>query len=397
MLARLLHLSGIDVTVFESDTSPDYRAQTGTIHLHSDTGLAAIREAGLLEEFEKYGRYDGQYMAIVDKTLHYYLIRRPDVVGVSMLECPEIDSARLREILINSLPRGMIRWGHHLEKVEDRALIFEEDIADGFDLIVGADGAWSKVRSAIDERLLPFYTGVAYYDLAIPDAEHRAPATYKLVNQGSTFAMSEGKRMSLQQLGDGRLYINASFVRKAANWMNQEKCGYDSTDLVHVKRALQKEYSDWSPELKAAINKAEGPFCARSLHILPIGTTWKHKTGLTLIGDAAHLMAPHAGEGVNQSLHDSVTLAQAIISSLQEGEDLDEEVKDFEVSMFARAKKTQQLSYRLMQDWMFTPGAPKSVMARAISRHANQKVPSMLQPLSTARIYSYFFFRSIFS
>lgn len=395
MLARLLHLAGIDVVVFESDASPDYRTQGGSLDLHSDTGLAAMQQAELFDEFKKHGRYDGQYLAIVAKNLHYHFVRDAGNAAGMTGECPEIDRAKLREILIESLPDGMVQWGHHLTKVDGKTLIFDHTTVSGFDLIVGADGAWSKVRTAIDDTLIPFYTGVAYYDLVVPDAENTTPEAYKAVNRGSIFASNEGQRVSIQQLMDGGLYIHAAFLRESADWMSQEKCGYDSRHPDEVKRALQKEYSDWCPELRDAITSAQGPCIPRSLHILPVGTKWEHKPGLTLIGDAAHLMAPHAGEGVNQALGDAVLLSRAIISAAKEGKDMDEEIQAFESNMFVRAKKIQQLSYDLCQDWMFTPGAPKSVMARALSRHVNKNLPAILHPIGTAGVYSYIFFRSL--
>ena len=73
LLARLLHLAGIPTTVYEGEASPNYRSQGGSLDLHTNTGLAALREAGLWDEFQKHARYDGQYMAIVDKNLKYYL------------------------------------------------------------------------------------------------------------------------------------------------------------------------------------------------------------------------------------------------------------------------------------------------------------------------------------
>lgn len=395
-LARLLSRADIDVTVFESDASPDYRSQGGTLDLHDATGLKALKEAGLFEEFEKFGRYDGQYMAIVDKNLHYHFVRG-ETLGDPVGKRPEIDRAQLRQILAESLPEGMIRWGHHLVGVDGSTLIFREGSETGFDLIVGADGAWSKVRAAIDNKIQPFYLGVAYYDLSIPNAEEATPGLYKLVNRGSLFACNDGQRLSLQQMGDGSIYVHACFVRKSPKWMNQEKCGYDSTDTEAVKRALQKEFSDWCPELRDAILHAEGPPSGRSLHILPIGAKWQHKPGMTLIGDAAHLMTPFAGEGVNQALEDALTLAHAIIEATKDGKDLNEAVKAFEDGMFVRVRKIQQLSYDLCQDWMFTPGVPKSVVARAITRHVQQETPAILHPLVAAGMHSYFFFRSLVS
>ncbi|CAI6095369.1 unnamed protein product, partial [Clonostachys chloroleuca] len=361
MLARLLQLEGIDVTVFEGEAAPNYRSQGGTLDLHTDTGLAAMKAAQLWDEFLKYARYDGQYLAIVDKDLDHLFVRHPGNGKEIAGESPEIDRSRLRQILTESVPEGMIRWGSRLKKVEGKTLIFEDSTEAGFDLIVGADGAWSKTRQAVDPNLQPQYVGVGMYHLTIPDAEETAPETCKLVNRGSLFAHSEGQRLTVQQMGDGSLDVHVTFRRDDPDWMKEEKCGIDSTNLEQVKKELlQKDFSGWCPELKDAISSAEGPCVPRSHHILPVGTHWEHVDGLTLIGDAAHLMTPYAGEGVNLALEDAMLLAKAIVNASNGSNTLDDEVRLFENNMFARAKKVQQLSDNLCKDWLFTPGAPRS-------------------------------------
>ncbi|KAH7160651.1 hypothetical protein EDB81DRAFT_322773 [Dactylonectria macrodidyma] len=400
MLARLLHLGGTDVTVFEGDTSPDFRSQGGTLDLHTATGLAALKEAGLFDEFLKHARYDGQYMAIVDKDLEYLLVRNADnKLASNVEERPEIDRSKLREILSNSLPEGMIKWGHHLKSVDGRKLVFEHTTIDGFDLIVGADGAWSKIRKAIDPELVPEFSRVAIIELEIPDAENTAPNVHKLVNRGSVFASTEGVRLTVQQMGDGSLNIYAGFVNDDADWMKPEKCTYNAYDLQEtITTLLGGIFKDWDPRLREALERTQGRCNPRSLYMLPVGTKWTHKPGFTLIGDAAHLMTPFAGEGVNQALEDSMLLAKAINEAGSESNtELDEAIAKFETIMFARVGKVQELTYGLLQDSMFTPGAPKSVMAKSMSRHVRHRLPWALQPLGTATVYGYYFFRGLLS
>jgi 2-polyprenyl-6-methoxyphenol hydroxylase-like FAD-dependent oxidoreductase len=89
------------------------------------------------------------------------------------------------------------------------------------------------------------------------------------------------------------------------------------------------------------------------MYILPAGNAWEHRTGATVIGDAAHLMGPWAGEGVNLAMWDSLLLTH-IISKAHEtaGKDavsfqsvLDPLMKDFEVNMVARAKEKAEESF----------------------------------------------------
>lgn len=344
--------------------------------MHTTSGLAAVKEAGLWDEFLSHARYDGQYMAITDKDLHYYVVRGVDVESSAAFgERPEIDRVKLREILLDSLPAGTVKWGHRLQKVEGNTLIFANGTTTSFDLIVGADGAFSKVRLSIAPELKPEYTRVSMHHFSIPDAEKTAPEIYKIVNRGSVFASADGQRFTLQQMGDGSINAGLSFVREDADWMKPEKCGYDSQDLAEVKKAMAKELEHWGPEFHKALDATQGETSTRSLWRLPIGQKWQHKSGVTIIGDAAHLMTPHAGEGVNQALEDAMLLARVILKA-QSSEELDEQISTFESEMIARVEKLQQLAWDRCQDLMFTPGVPKSLMDKMI-RHRMKEAKAM--------------------
>jgi 2-polyprenyl-6-methoxyphenol hydroxylase-like FAD-dependent oxidoreductase len=396
MLARLLHLKGITVTVFESEESPNYRSQGGTLDLHSSTGMVAMKESGLWSEFTEHARYDGQYLAMTDRNLKYLFVRgAKDNITKVMDERPEIDRAKLRQILTESLPDGMIKWGHRLlDVLDDGTLVFQDSRASGFDLVVGAEGAWSKVRKHLNPELTPVFCGVGMHDMHIPDAANIAPDVYKLVNRGSIFAGSEGQRLTCQQLGTGDINIYAFQRRDDADWMKPEKCGYDSSSPKESKPAILKEYESWCPELRAALEAVDGPCIPRSLYTLPVGQHWEHKQGFTLIGDAAHLMTPYAGEGVNQAFEDALCLSRVIATSVADGKDLDADVQQFEVEMWERTTKIAQLSLDLLNDWMFTPGAPESIMPRVLGRHVNAKLPWFMHPLTLAGLHTYYYLAS---
>lgn len=397
MLARLLSLSNIKVTVFESESSPTFRSQGGTLDLHTDTGLRAMKEAKLWDEFSEYARYDGQYIAWTDKHNNEIMAMGADSRRQDVQERPEIDRSRLREILTNSLPEGTIQWDRKLKRVlGNDALVFENTTEYGFDLIVGADGAWSKVRKSLTD-IEPEFTGIGLYELNIPDAENTAPELSRLVNRGSVFAGAEGKRLSIQQMGDGSLCVYTSELRETDDWMAPENCGYDSTDLAAVRKALHKEYEDWDDIYHGVFDKAAGRPKPRSLYKLPVGFKWPHIRGVTIIGDAAHVMTPFAGEGVNVALTDALELSRAIISATEKGLGegvLDRGVEAFEKSMFSRMEKVCRLTAELTDDYFHTPGAPQSIMARVMTRHAKFSTPWVLHPLVTVGVHSWLFWRS---
>ncbi|CAK7215891.1 hypothetical protein SBRCBS47491_002630 [Sporothrix bragantina] len=420
-LARLLHVGGIDATVFEGEASPNYRSQGGTLDLHTATGLGALKEAGLWDEFLKHARYDGEYMLVCDKNLNSFFSKgnEPTSEKDFMGQRPEIDRSALRQMLAESLPNGMIRWGAHVKTVtksgtasSGATITFADGTtASGFDLVVGADGAWSKVRAALSDQQ-PLFSGMALQELRIPDAATTAPELTKLVHRGSIFVQADGRKVSIQQMGDGSLHIGICTRRsdtpnipligpdgkaRSDNWT--ETCGYDAHDLASVKEAMLSRpelIPDFDPRLQQCVTHAAGNTTPRSLYALPIGFQWTHQPGLTVIGDAAHLMTPFAGEGVNVALDDARKLAAAILAVAKATptdncEHLDAAVHTFEKDMYARTAKVAKLTDDLMKAWFYTPGAPESVVASVMSTHVRFHVPAVVAPFASAAVHTYYF------
>lgn len=389
MLARLLtHRSdNIHVTIFESESSIDFRSQGGTLDLHVKTGQRALREAGLYDEFLKYARFDSEAVAFADKNLVCYLKTSGKKQG-STTGRPEIDRPQLRKLLYESLPDGVVKWNHKLTHVcPDLNLHFVgQPPQGGFDLVVGADGGWSRARPLLTATK-PLYSGIAGHAFRIPDAEPATPDLYKLVNRGSLFAWGDAKSIMAQFMGDGSLSIDTWAVRPE-DW--QETCGYDVHDAKATKEACLRDYSDWDSRLVAYTQRSEDHVVPRNLYMLPIGHTWQHQRGVTLIGDAAHLMTPFAGEGVNLALEDCFLLADAIVNSASSAE-LDRRVGNFERDMFTRARKTAQLTHGMMHAMFVIPGAPRSSIERYLLRAVEADLGRLMTLLITPLVYAYFF------
>ena len=368
-LARLLLKADIAVTIFEGEASPDVRGQGGTLDLHTATGLLVLKEAGLYDDFVKYARYDGEAFALADKTLKRYI----SVGGASSKTSrgrPEIDRIRLRQILLESIPSESIRWGCRLRKIdEDLSLHFDHGVEKGYDLIVGADGAWSKVRPLLSPAQ-PAYCGLGGTSLAISEVEKRYPDLHQLVNRGSLFVFSDGKSIIAQQTGDGSLQIS-TWSQRDEHWTRT--CGYDVHNAAKVKPVILHDLEGWAPPLRKMIQVAdEDGLVARSIYELPQGHRWASRPGVTLIGDAAHLATPFAGEGVNIAMQDALLLSRAIIAASKEDADplksLSKHVKAFEEDMFRRGAAVHEMSRQNMIDMYFTPGAPATSVDRYVKR-----------------------------
>ena len=387
----------IKVTIFEGETTPNVRSQGGTLDLHDDTGLAALKAADLYDDFLKLARFDGDGLAVCDKNLLCYLnLKATKEDSWFSQGKPEIDRAVLRQLLYDCLSEDTIRWGCKLLSVDpsDLSLKFEHGVERGFDLVVGAEGAWSKTRLVLTPEK-PYFSGVGGHNLIISDAAKRFPDLDKLVNRGSIFSFSDGSVIMGQQMGDKSIYVSVWGVR-TENWM--QEADYDVHDGAAVKEELAKVYKDWDPKVVKLMAAAdEDKVTSRSLFMLPVGFRWNNKPGVTLLGDAAHLMTPFVGEGVNTAMRDAVELATSIESAIKDGGGkmyLDRRIRKYEEEMFERVKIVTSKTEDMMNLMLFTPGAPRTVMERWCIRALKDELNSIVLMFFRLYVYTnYFFFR----
>ncbi|MFJ8673383.1 FAD-dependent oxidoreductase [Streptomyces sp. NPDC093589] len=351
-LARVLHLHGIPATVYEAETSPTARAQGGMLDIHDYNGQLALQAAGLIDEFRSLVLEGRQAMRILDRDGTVLFDQPDDGTGGR----PEVQRGELRQILLDSLPAGTVRWGRKVSST--RALgesRHEVTFADGStvvtSLLVGADGAWSRVRPLLSAAT-PEYAGRSYVETYLFDGDARHPAAAKAVGGGSLLALAPGKGIQAHRERGGTLHTYVALT-EPQDWF----AAIDFTDAVAATARIAREFDGWAPELTALITNGDTAPALRPLNALPVGHRWDRVPGVTLLGDAAHLSVPN-GEGANLAMYDGAELGKAIA---EQPDDIEAALTAYEQAMFPRGAEAAAEGIQL-NELLFDDHTPHSLI-----------------------------------
>ena len=327
-LARVLHVHGIPATVYEADASAATRTQGGQLDIHEDDGQRALADAGLAGEFHAIIHEGADAARVLDENGKLLL----DVPGDSVTR-PEVLRGDLRRILLDSLPEGAVRWGSKVSGV--RAMgdgRHEMALADGSrvttGLLVGADGAWSRVRPLLSDAR-PEYVGTTFVETYLHDVDERHSATAEAVGAGAMYTLTPGKGIVAHREAGNVLHTYAE-LNRSAEWV----ADIDFTDAAAASARVAAEFDGWAPHLTALITDGETAPVARMIHPLPDGHRWDRVPGVTLLGDAAHLMSP-SGDGANLAMFDGAELAKAIATH---PDDIEAALTAYEEALFPRSE-----------------------------------------------------------
>lgn len=358
MLGCLLQMRGFNISIFEADSHATARRQGGSLDLHADSGLLAIADADLRDAFDALARYDDQVDSLYDHKGNLVFTR-----DFSDAIRPEIDRGQLRDLLLAKLAPNTVWWNFKIKDVvssdEGHHVIADEGNVGPFDLIVGADGAWSRIRKLVTPTI-PQPTGLVYYEWDIENIDVLHPTLAALLPRGKIGAVATDRGFIAQRSSAGQVKV----------YLLIRDDGGELSRLAHDTRVdvneLLHHLDGWDNSLKAFVLAASGFAQLRSLSVLPSGETWRSMPGITLLGDAAHVMAPFGGEGVNMALEDARQLAHRLTAN----SDWNTVIADYEREMMVRVKDVAERSNAAAFTW------PKQTLAM-IERIQSQVSPPL--------------------
>ncbi|MCQ9157146.1 FAD-dependent oxidoreductase [Acidomonas methanolica] len=337
VLARVLHIRGISAAIYEAEPSVDARSQGGQLDIHEHDGQRALAAAGLMDAFRAIIHEGGDATRALDREGNL-LFDEPENG-----RRPEVLRGDLRRMLIASLPPGTVRWGCKLAGLRAlgasrHELTFTDGSVVETELLIGADGAWSKVRPLLSDAS-PTYVGVSFVETYLHDADRRFSATATAVGAGGMFALEPGKGITAHREAGGVLHTYVQLMRPAS-WF----ADIDFDDAAAAKARIAAEFDGWASALTTLITESDTPPVMRAINALPIGHRWERKPGVTLLGDAAHL-SPPAGDGANLAMLDGAELGEAIAAHQA---DVEFALTAYETAMFARSKAAAVDAHRIL-------------------------------------------------
>jgi len=335
-IAKLLQQNDIDITVYERDKDPQARIWGGTLDLHKSSGQEAIKKAGLLQTYYDLALPMGINFA--DEKGNILSTRKP--TAENQFDNPEINRNALRKMLLDSLKSETVFWDSKLIALEELngkwVLDFENKPVVTADFVIIANGGMSKARKFVSDSEVE-ETGTFIIQGDVYSPETNCPEFFQLCDGNRLMAAHRGNLLVANPFNNGVLSYGIIF-KKPEEWNNEEGLNFQNTDSV-IKFLLNK-LSNWSEAYKQLIRSTTF-FVGLPTRKFPLDKPWKNNRPLaiTLIGDAAHLMPPFAGQGVNIGLMDALILSDNLTN--QKFETIQSAIDDYEQKMFVFATEAQ--------------------------------------------------------
>jgi 2-polyprenyl-6-methoxyphenol hydroxylase-like FAD-dependent oxidoreductase len=286
---------------------------------------------------------------------------------------PEIERGPLRDILLDSLRPGTVQWDCKLESAEMQGgqvlLRFAGGKTAVADIAIGCDGANSRLRELVTP-IRPEYVGVSLVEGLIPAGKQSIPELWELLGGSALIALGGERTIGMGTKPDGSVLIYAGLkTHDNAARQSLEEASKPDQRVAWFHANFQGWSELWDPLFREAVSMVWRPLLA-----CPSNQHWEPKPNVTLIGDAAHVMPPYAGEGVNMAMLDALVLSRLLLSE----ESPSVAIETYEAEMFARMRH-MTVDTMVNTEMFYAPNASDRVVALFRSFGGAQAVPPALE------------------
>lgn len=301
-------------------------------------GVGIIQQSNVVREMAKLGVLDGYLdaaYAFEDVAIYGpggQLLARipgqrlagpeyPANVGISRLALHNVLSETAMEL------GAAVRLGLSVETLTEQgdsvSVLFTDGSTGDYDLVVGADGLYSKVRSLVfGDTYTPRFTGQAVWRYNFPRAPH--------IDHLANFQSAEGNAGLVPLAGD-LMYLFLTSHEPENPWM-------DSATLAEKMRDRMQGFTGLIGELREQITDSS-QVVYKPMEVVFVNEPW-HRGRVLIIGDAAHATTPHLGQGAGMAIEDAVVLSEELTA----GGSVEEQLQRFMQRRFERCKYISESS-----------------------------------------------------
>jgi 2-polyprenyl-6-methoxyphenol hydroxylase-like FAD-dependent oxidoreductase len=282
---------------------------------------------------------------------------------------PEIERGPLRDLLLDSLQPNTVQWDCKLESAELQGEQVLLRFASGqialADIAVGCDGANSRLRELVTP-IRPEYVGVSLVEGLVPGAKQMIPELWDLLGGSALIALGGERTIGMGTKPDGSVLFYAGVKTRG----DSAKRSFEEASGPHQRVAwFHANFQGWSKIWDPLFQEASS-MVWRPLLVCPTDQHWEPKRNVTLIGDAAHVMPPYAGEGVNMAMLDALVLSRLLLRQ----DTSSDAIAAYEADMFARMRHMTE-DTMVNTEMFYAPDASDRVVALFRSFGAAGAVP----------------------